>query len=275
MDVKTRIMIDKITEYVRKEYKIIGPISDIEGIVVSMGGIIVEKTAIDDLSDIWIRKSGKESFEIFLPPVQISWTIERRNFMIAHELGHLFLHMGFRINDDKWNNQMKGFYRNNDAETNYQANEFAKAFLMPEEEYGEIYCNTEKIVGTQIHLDLPSVGATENIILASCLGEGTTVITNAAREPEIEDMIKYLNKMGAKINGAGTDKVEIIGVKRLAEVSYNIMPDRIEAGSFLCFAAATKGNIILEDVNATHITPIINKLEEAECKIEINKNKIK
>ena len=111
MDVKTRIMIDKITEYVRKEYKIIGPISDIESIVVSMGGIIVEKTAIDDLSDIWIRKSGKESFEIFLPPVQISWTIERRNFMIAHELGHLFLHMGFRINDDKWNNQMKGFYR--------------------------------------------------------------------------------------------------------------------------------------------------------------------
>ena len=88
MDVKTRIMIDKITEYVRKEYKIIGPISDIESIVVSMGGIIVEKTAIDDLSDIWIRKSGKESFEIFLPPVQISWTIERRNFMIAHELGH-------------------------------------------------------------------------------------------------------------------------------------------------------------------------------------------
>lgn len=77
MDVKTRIMIDKITEYVRKEYKIIGPISDIESIVVSMGGIIVEKTAIDDLSDIWIRKSGKESFEIFLPPVQISWTIER------------------------------------------------------------------------------------------------------------------------------------------------------------------------------------------------------
>lgn len=127
MDVKTRIMIDKITEYVRKEYKIIGPISDIESIVVSMGGIIVEKTAIDDLSDIWIRKSGKESFEIFLPPVQISWTIERRNFMIAHELGHLFLHMGFRINDDKWNNQMKGFYRNNDAETNYQANEFFDA----------------------------------------------------------------------------------------------------------------------------------------------------
>ena len=81
--------------------------------------------------------------------------------------------------------------------------------------------------------------------------------------------------MGAKITGAGTDEIQIIGVKRLKDISYNIMPDRIEAGSFLCFAAATKGKLILENVNTTHITPIINKLEEAECKIEINKNKIK
>ena len=77
------------------------------------------------------------------------------------------------------------------------------------------------------------------------------------------------------MTGAGTDEIQIEGVKRLNDVSYNIMPDRIEAGSFLCFAAATKGNIILENVNATHITPIINKLEEADCKITIDKNKIK
>lgn len=81
--------------------------------------------------------------------------------------------------------------------------------------------------------------------------------------------------MGAKIEGAGTDKIQIEGVKTLKDISYNIMPDRIEAGSFLCFTAATKGNVILENVNPTHITPIINKLEEAECKIEINRNKIK
>ena len=136
---------------------------------------------------------------------------------------------------------------------------FEKLGVDIKEEYGEIYCNTEKIVGTQIHLDLPSVGATENIILASCLGEGTTVITNAAREPEIEDMIKYLNKMGAKINGAGTDKVEIIGVKRLAEVSYNIMPDRIEAGTYLVAGAITSGDIKLLNVNSFHIEPILNQ----------------
>ena len=81
--------------------------------------------------------------------------------------------------------------------------------------------------------------------------------------------------MGARIIGAGTDEIQIDGVKKLKDISYNIMPDRIEAGSYLCFAAATKGNIILENVNATHITPIINKLEEADCKITIEKNKIK
>ena len=111
--------------------------------------------------------------------------------------------------------------------------------------------------------------------MASVLGEGTTVITNAAREPEIVDLQEFLNKMGAKIEGAGTDKIQIEGVKKLKDISYNIMPDRIETGTFLCFAAATKGEIILENVNATHITPSITKLEEAECLLEIEKNKIK
>ena len=151
---------------------------------------------------------------------------------------------------------------------------FEKLGVDIKEEYGEIYCNTEKIIGAQIHLDFPSVGATENIILASCLGEGTTVITNAAREPEINDMIKYLNKMGAKINGAGTDKIEIIGVKRLSEVSYNIMPDRIEAGTYLVAGAITSGNIKLLNINSQHIEPILNKLDEANCRLNINKSEI-
>ena len=81
--------------------------------------------------------------------------------------------------------------------------------------------------------------------------------------------------MGAKIQGAGTNEIQIIGVQKLKDVSYNIMPDRIETGTFLCLAVATKGNIILENTNATHITPIINKLQEAECKIDIEKDKIK
>lgn len=140
--------------------------------------------------------------------------------------------------------------------------------------YGNIECLADRINGEKIHLDFPSVGATENVILASVLSEGTTVITNAAREPEIVDLQNFLNKMGAKVVGAGTDEIQIEGVKRLKDVSYNVMPDRIEAGSFLCFIAATKGNAILENVNNHHITPIINKLEEADCKISIDKNKL-
>lgn len=133
----------------------------------------------------------------------------------------------------------------------------------------------EKIQGEKIHLDFPSVGATENLMLASILSEGTTIITNAAREPEIVDLQNFLNKMGAKVIGAGTDEIVIEGVKKLKDVSYNIMPDRIEAGSFLCFIAATKGSAVLENINNNHINPIINKLEEAECKIITEKNKLK
>ena len=151
---------------------------------------------------------------------------------------------------------------------------FEKLGINIKEEYGEIMCTTEKILGAQIHLDFPSVGATENIILASCLGEGTTIITNSAREPEIEDMVKYLNKMGAKIKGVGTDRIEISGVKRLSEISYNIMPDRIEAGTYLAAGAITGGKIKLTNVNPTHIEPILNKLEEATCKLVKTQNTI-
>ena len=124
-------------------------------------------------------------------------------------------------------------------------------------------------------MDFPSVGATENIILASVMCEGKTIITNAAKEPEIEDLAKILNKMGAKIKGAGTDKIEIIGVKNLSETSYNIMPDRIEAGTYLVIGAITGGNIKITNANPEHIKPILDKLEEANCKLEKGKDFIK
>ena len=149
---------------------------------------------------------------------------------------------------------------------------FEKLGIITKEEYGEIICSTEKIEGTSIHLDFPSVGATENIILAACLAEGITILTNAAKEPEIEDMVKFLNKAGAKIKGAGTDRVEITGVKKLSEISYNIMPDRIEAGTYLVAGAITGGNIKITNVNPKHIEPILNKLEEANCTLDVGKN---
>lgn len=123
-------------------------------------------------------------------------------------------------------------------------------------------------------MDFPSVGATENAILAACLAHGKTIITNSAREPEIVDLQNLLNKMGAKIKGAGTDIIEIEGVKKLKDVSYNIMPDRIETGTFLCIAAMTGGKIQVKGIHSAHITPVIHKLEEAGCKLDVQKNEI-
>lgn len=151
---------------------------------------------------------------------------------------------------------------------------FEKLGVFIKKEHGNINCKTERIIGEKIDLDFPSVGATENIILASVLAEGQTIISNAAREPEIVDLQKFLNKMGAKVKGAGSNQIIIDGVKALKEVSYNIMPDRIEAGTLLCAAAITGGNISLENVNPEHITPVLSKLEEANCKIKVEKNKI-
>lgn len=141
--------------------------------------------------------------------------------------------------------------------------------------YGNITCSCDKINGEKIDLEFPSVGATENIILAACLGEGTTVITNAAMEPEIADLQNILNRMGAKIRGAGTSKIEIQGVKKIKkDIGYNVMPDRIEAGTFLCGAAITGGHIVVKDANPNEITPVISKLEETGCNVNIEKHEI-
>ena len=139
---------------------------------------------------------------------------------------------------------------------------------------GFIVCKCDKIVGANINLDFPSVGATENIILASVFAEGETNITNAAMEPEIVDLANCLNKMGAKIEGAGTSNIKIIGVEKLKDISYTIMPDRIEVGSLLCMIAATGGKAKLNNVITENIVPVINKLEETGCKIEKDKSSI-
>ena len=142
------------------------------------------------------------------------------------------------------------------------------------EDSGFITCKCDKIIGANINLDFPSVGATENIILASIYAEGITQITNAAMEPEIVDLAKCLNKMGAKIEGAGTNIIKITGIQKLKDISYTVMEDRIEAGTLLCAGAITGGNICLNYKTPEHITPLINKLEEAGCKINIENKKI-
>ena len=151
---------------------------------------------------------------------------------------------------------------------------FKKLGINIDEEYGFIRCSCDKIEGANIDLDFPSVGATENIILATVLAEGKTTITNAAREPEIVDMIKMLKKMGANISGEGTNIIEINGVKELRSVKYRVMPDRIEAGTFLCAGAITKGKVRILNVIPEQIVPIISKLEEAGCKLTVEKNAV-
>ncbi|HZK17882.1 MAG TPA: UDP-N-acetylglucosamine 1-carboxyvinyltransferase, partial [Clostridia bacterium] len=126
-----------------------------------------------------------------------------------------------------------------------------------------------KLVGARVYLDFPSVGATENIMMASCLAKGQTVIENVAKEPEIVDLANFLNSMGAKVRGAGTDIIKIEGVDELpGGVNYAVIPDRIEAGTFMVAAAATHSNVVLENVISRHLEPLSAKLTEANVQVE-------
>jgi len=151
---------------------------------------------------------------------------------------------------------------------------FEKLGVNVKEEFGYIMCEANEIVGNDIHLDFPSVGATENIMMASTMAKGVTTIHNAAMEPEIVDLQNALNSMGAKIEGAGTNNIIIKGVEKLKDLSYNIIPDRIEAGTLLCAAAITGGNIKLQKVIPDHIKTLLNKLEEMGCDIKVSKNEV-
>ena len=117
--------------------------------------------------------------------------------------------------------------------------------------------------GSRIYLDFPSVGATENIMMAAVMAAGTTTIENAAQEPEIVDLANFLNQMGARVRGAGTSIIRIEGVNELSGTTHTIIPDRIEAGSYLLMAAATGGDVLVQNVIADHLNPVLAKMEEA------------
>lgn len=142
------------------------------------------------------------------------------------------------------------------------------------EEHGYIKCETEGLRGTNIHLDFPSVGATENIILAACTASGTTTITNAAREPEIVDLERFLNRTGAKISGAGTDVITIDGANKFYGIEHTIIADRIVAGTYLCAAAITGGSVILKNALPRHMQAITTALRDMGCKIFTEQRRI-
>lgn len=132
---------------------------------------------------------------------------------------------------------------------------------------GPLEARVDRLVGNDIYLDFPSVGATEVIMMTAAVAEGTTVIENAAQEPEIVDLANFLNKMGAKIKGAGTATVKIDGVEKLHGVSHQVIPDRIEAGTFMVASVITKGNILIRNILPDHVKPVTAKLRECGAEI--------
>jgi len=145
---------------------------------------------------------------------------------------------------------------------------FAALGARVQEKHGFIEAEAPRLKGTEIHLDFPSVGATENIMTAAVLAEGTTIIRNAAREPEIVDLQNFLNKLGARIKGAGLDTIRIDGVSSLErKISYRVIPDRIETGTFMVAAALARGEVLIKNAIPKHVEPVTAKLREAGVKI--------
>lgn len=133
---------------------------------------------------------------------------------------------------------------------------------------GYVKAKAKRLKGGEIYLDTPSVGATENLIMAATLADGATIIENPAQEPEIVDLANFLNKMGARIKGAGTDIIKIDGVNKLHGAIHSVIPDRIESGTYMLAAAITRGDIIIKNMLPDHVKPIIAKLRECGVSIE-------
>jgi UDP-N-acetylglucosamine 1-carboxyvinyltransferase len=141
-------------------------------------------------------------------------------------------------------------------------------------EHGYVHAQCRRLRGAHLFTDMVTVTGTENLMMAACLAAGETVIENAAREPEVVDLANCLIAMGARITGAGSDLIRIVGVERLHGTEYRIMPDRIETGTYLCAAAATGGSIRLTGTTATYLEAVIDKLTDAGCRIEVEANAI-
>lgn len=135
-------------------------------------------------------------------------------------------------------------------------------------EYGKIVAEAEKLKGTHLYFDVVSVGATINVMMAAAMAEGTTILENVAKEPHVVDVANFLNSMGANIKGAGTDVIKIKGVEKLHKTEYSIIPDQIEAGTFMFAAAATKGDVTVLNVIPKHLEATIAKLVEIGCEVE-------
>lgn len=141
-------------------------------------------------------------------------------------------------------------------------------------EHGYVHAKANRLKGARIFTDMVTVTGTENLMMAACLGDGETVIENAAREPEVVDLATCLNAMGARVSGAGSDVIRIQGVERLHGATHRVMPDRIETGTYLCAAAATGGNVRLTGTSSAYLDALIDKLMDSGCDITSERDAI-
>lgn len=158
---------------------------------------------------------------------------------------------------------------------NYHLDGFEKLGVKINIDHGFVNAKAGELVGTEIKLPFPSVGATENILMLAVRAQGKTVISNVAKEPEVVDLCEFLNKMGAKIEGVGSERLEIEGVSELSPCQYNIIPDRLEAGTFILASALTGGGLEIKNVNLGHLQSFVNKLKEIGVDLEQSKDRIK
>jgi len=140
---------------------------------------------------------------------------------------------------------------------------------------GYVEARAARLKGARIVFDLVTVTGTENLMMAAALAEGTTILDNAAREPEVPDLARLLNAMGAKIQGAGTERIEIEGVRELGGARHRIIPDRVEAGTFLVAGAITRGDVTVRDVVPDHLTAVVDKLEATGARVEIGADRVR
>ncbi|MFZ5647228.1 MAG: UDP-N-acetylglucosamine 1-carboxyvinyltransferase [Bacillota bacterium] len=143
------------------------------------------------------------------------------------------------------------------------------------EKYGFITAESNSLAGAEIYLDMPSVGATENLMMAAVLARGTTVIKNAAKEPEIVDLQNFMNRMGADVKGAGTDEIKIKGVTSLGPAEHTVIPDRIEAGTLMIAAAITGGDVVITNVIPEHFEALTAKLRETGAVVDVGEDSVR
>ena len=227
---------------------------------------------IPALSDISILKEILEHFraQIIWNPVKSSMTIRTKNiknaeipYELVNKIRASFLVMGpILARFGKCALSLPGGCGIGHRPIDLHLKGFSALGAAVEINHGMVHAHAKCLIGDKIYLDFPSVGATENIMMASVLAHGITTIENAATEPEIVDLANFLNSMGASVRGAGTNAIKITGVSNLHGSDYTIMPDRIEAGTFMAAVSACGGDVVLSGITGDHLKPIVAKLRE-------------